>query len=250
MIIARQFLLLSLPLNALITLKTQAQDSTLTRPLPRVLVKFAPLALIDPDATLQAGLEVKVGSRSSVQGEYGDGWPTLTHSNSDHAHTENQRSIHRIRAEWRVYSGRYRTNRRKNAAIKTPFPLGNYLAVEGFYKSVSWTEVDGTIRSQPNEPVKFQSVKVHVPFHRQGYGTHLKVGRQFALSGNRVSTRGQVLIDIYFGAGVRWVNWQYDQNLLKPGEELTHQMHHRSLNNLGTNLIPTLSFGLKLGFAL
>ena len=50
-----------------------AQDSTIQYRSLRVILKLAPLSLLDPDMTVQGGVEVRVSPRNSVQVEAGFG---------------------------------------------------------------------------------------------------------------------------------------------------------------------------------
>lgn len=128
------FLLLAVSVNLF------GQDSTIQYRPVHVVLKLAPLSLLlDPDATIQGGLEVRVSPRNSVQAEVGVGHKGLSVM-VDEKQQFADWSIWRVRSEWRHYTGRYRTNKRKNIHIHSPFPLGNYLAIEGVAKQIKGTK--------------------------------------------------------------------------------------------------------------
>ena len=103
----------------LLTLSAYGQDSTIQYRPVHVIIKLAPLSLLlDPDATIQGGLEVRTGPRSSVQAEVGFGHKGLSVV-TDEKQNFADWSIWRVRSEWRHYTGRYRTSRKKTVHIRS-----------------------------------------------------------------------------------------------------------------------------------
>lgn len=96
------------------------QDSILVYPhSSRTILKLALLSLLDQDATVQAGLEYRTGRQTAVQVELGYGGKNLSPFRSDIKKFVDA-EVWRGRAEIRFYSGRYRTNAKRNDAL-----LGN-----------------------------------------------------------------------------------------------------------------------------
>ncbi|AQG79429.1 hypothetical protein [Spirosoma montaniterrae] len=228
-----------------------AQDSTIAlRYQPRAVFKLAPLAFLEQDATLQAGLEYRTGIRTSVQGEFGYGWKGLSPFETDLDDFVSA-EIWRGRAEVRFYSGRYRTNRRKGIAIRSSYPLGNYWAVEGLYKQINVVKQDNLYSREASSQSSFPGVIIGTQqraISRYVFGSHLKIGRQFSSyePQRRVFTR--TLLDIYFGAGVRWA-----MNDVPPPPNPFPTCgcgFGRSFEQTGTAIMPSLTAGLKFGFAL
>ncbi len=63
----------------LISISAAGQDSSIQYRPVHVITKLAPLSLLlNPDATIQGGLEVRVSPRSSVQAEVGFGHKGLS----------------------------------------------------------------------------------------------------------------------------------------------------------------------------
>ncbi len=235
------FLLLSLmaPL-------ARCQDSTLVYSHPaRFILKLAPLSLLDQDATVQAGLEYRLGQRKSIQGEVGYGWQTLPLLGSD-LRKFAAAEVWRGRAEIRFYSGRYRTNQRQGIAIRSNYPVGNYWAIDGLFKQVNVQTVAqlGRIDVNPPVPIELSGPKL---IRRYVIGSHVKVGRQFAFYDPQRRLFSRVLLDIYAGAGIRLFTNQGADQATDPacGCGIGRSFYYR-----GIGVSPSLSAGLKLGFAL
>ena len=128
-------LLICLPL---LTLAQRMRLDTTIRPLmnhpPGWVAKFSPLHLFDPDNTVQFGLERVLSTRQSVQAEFGYGTGVMNVWRNGGSSRYGQAEHWRGRAEWRFYTNRYRTNRNFGINVRSAAPLGNYLAVELFYK--------------------------------------------------------------------------------------------------------------------
>lgn len=229
----------------------QAQDSTITLRRPyRVVFKLAPLALLDQDATVQAGLEYRTGRRTSVQGEVGYGWKGLSVFTAD-LDQFTDAEVWRARGEVRFYSGRYRTNQRKGIAWRSRYPLGNYWAVEGLYKQINVFKQDNIYSRESSSQTGTYAIigTSQRPISRYVLGGHLKIGRQFSSyePQRRVFTR--TLFDIYVGAGVRWASNRVSPAPFDPYPTCGCGFG-RSLTSEGTVIAPSLTAGLKFGFAL
>ena len=223
----------------LLTRSVSGQDSTILYRAPRVIVKLAPLSLLlDPDATIQGGLEVRVSPRNSVQAEVGFGHKGLSVV-ADEKKNFADWSIWRVRSEWRHYTDRYRTNTRKNIHIRSTFPLGNYLAVEGFAKQINGTKNLVLYDPDPNFPNSQQSISRFV------MGSHLKWGRQIAIPGQSLTNLSRVLLDFYLGVGVRYGITELTPNIDTSGGGFTYDRFKP-----GNRLQPSLALGVKIGFGL
>ncbi|MBD2754200.1 DUF3575 domain-containing protein [Spirosoma validum] len=153
----------------------------------RWVVKFAPLSLLDPDNTVQFGAERLVGQRHGIQLELGYGWQALNAWRSTQNARYSDREIWRGRVEWRYYL--HQTNR----------PVGQYVALEGFYKQVNVRE-NGTIGiGCTTGPCQYYQL-FSAPLQKYVGGGHIKFGRQFVFSADNP----RLLIDLYIGLGVRW----------------------------------------------
>lgn len=218
-----------------------AQDSTVAYDYrPHVILKLAPLSLfLDPDATVQAGLEVRTGQRSSVQAEVGFGRKGLSITSDDKKNFADW-SIWRVRSEWRHYTNRYRTNNRKNIHIRSDSPLGNYVAIEGFAKQINGTKNLVLYDPDPNFPNNQQAIS------RFLWGSHIKLGRQIAIPGSSLNSLSRVLLDFYAGVGFR-----YGITELNPTTE--NQCGCGFVPDRfqpGRSIQPSLTAGLKIGVGL
>ncbi|GAB3643448.1 hypothetical protein [Spirosoma arcticum] len=230
----------------LIASSVMAQDSTIAlRSAPRAIVKLAPLSLLDQDATIQAGLEYRTGVRTSVQAEIGYGWRGLSLFSSD-LNEFVDAEVWRGRAEVRFYSGRYRTNRRQGIRVRSNFPLGNYWAIDGLFKQIN-------VAGRAVQPIDLFSTKAE-PYlglvsSRYVLGTHLKIGRQWAFYDPQRRVFSRTLLDIYLGAGARWstndVRSNSGANMYDCGCGIG-----RSFTDTGSQVTPSITAGLKVGFAL
>ncbi|MCX6215949.1 hypothetical protein [Spirosoma sp.] len=234
----RQRLLL-LPL-LMLALSASAQDSTVRyRYVPRVIIKLAPLSLLlDPDATLQAGLEVRTGQRNAVQGEIGFGHKGLAITSDDKKNFADW-SIWRVRSEWRHYTGHYRTNNRKNIHIRSQFPLGNYLAIEGFAKQINATKNVVLYDPDPNFPNNQEVINRFV------WGSHVKWGRQIAIPSDAPQHLSRVLLDLYIGVGIRYGRTETNSQMSTCGCGIIPSRFQP-----GNSILPSLTAGLKIGIGL
>ncbi len=224
----------------LITTLAFGQDSTVQYQPSRVILKLAPLALLlDPDATIQGGLEVRISSRNSVQAEIGFGRKGLAIMTDDKKNFTNW-SIWRVRSEWRHYTNRYRTNNRKNIHIRSNYPLGNYIAVEGFAKQIDATKNLFSYDGRVSIPNGQQAISRFV------WGSHVKLGRQIAINGTSINSLSRVLLDVYIGAGFRYGNTRatpFNDDICGCGFG-PNRFHP------GKTILPSLTAGLKIGVGL
>ncbi|WP_128543973.1 hypothetical protein [Larkinella soli] len=165
---------------------------------PKWVVKPAPLALFDPHNTIQAGAERLLGGRHSVQGEFGYGWQGIN-LYPDLRDDYDRFEVWRGRAEWRRYSGRYRSHRKPHFAT---VPLGRYIAVEVFYKQISTLQNTAVGRECVDGTCAFFE-RGTFPISRTVWGSHFKIGRQFVMT---MPGDNRWVLDFYMGLGFRSVN--------------------------------------------
>lgn len=162
----------------------------------RINLKFAPLALLDPDATVQGAVEVWVKQRQSVQGEFGYGSDQLRRFGFGPSPWTPNKSI-AGKEVWRVrLEGRYYTS----YFAKHP-QSGTYIAIEGLYKQVNVTSLDTLLGGETIAPVF-----VYAPVTRHVFALHSKVGTQVLFSYNPDSVWSRFFIDFYAGLGIRHIS--------------------------------------------
>ncbi|GAB4033657.1 hypothetical protein [Spirosoma gilvum] len=158
-------------------------------PLPKWVVKFAPLSLLDLSSTVQFAIERTIGQQQSLQLEAGYGtqrmnlWQRSDNTNSRYSQYE----VWRGRAEWRYYWRRFQA------------PVGSYFAVEGLYKQENAFE-NGTVGMGLNAPTgQYEYYQLYsLPVSKAVWALTLKVGRQFPLPFNN-----RFVADFYGGLGIR-----------------------------------------------
>lgn len=233
----------------LMSMSVCAQDSTIRYLRPAlVILKLAPLWLIDNDPAVMGGVEVRTGPRTSVQTEFGyggPGWGTLG-SSYQHAGTW------RIKTELRFYRNQYRTNRQRSSRVSTTYPLGNYQAIEVYAKILNvnhdWNY---------GEPVTGPSVPAvaveprRTLIRRNSLSLTYKIGRQFGWADNAHQGTARLLWDVYAGLGIRLTHQTNDSDWNTPGYSARRVMViFDRFDNNGFKIVPTLTAGIKLGFAL
>lgn len=222
----------------------KAQDTTIRYVRPaNVIVKLAPLWLLDPDPSVMGGLEIRTGARTSIQGEIGYGWPDWNNPGSNNRHA----GTWRFKSEMRFYRGKYRTNRVKNIRIQTTYPLGNYVAVEAYAKLLA---VDHTWRYVDSRAATEQmAVTRQTRFQRNSLSLSVKFGRQVGWTDLAHQATTRLLLDVYGGVGIRFLNQDNKGQWGEPGYQEMSGMFNR-FNANGFVVAPTINLGLKLGFAL
>ncbi|WP_338867904.1 hypothetical protein WBJ53_16095 [Spirosoma sp. SC4-14] len=200
--------------------------------LPRWIVKFAPLSLIDPSNTIQFGVERVVSQQNSLQAEFGYGWQGINAWNRGNETRYSNFEVWRGRAEWRHYWRR------------APAPIGGYTAIEGLYRRDNAME-HGTVGIGSSLDIyQYQYYQMYsLPISNQVWALTVKVGRQFSMSANN-----RLLGDFYMGLGYRTgttsqphrpdgYNYYYPSGLI--------------IDPFNLNRYPNLnaSFGIKVGYA-
>lgn len=181
-----------------------------------------------------------------MQAELGYGWKGLSVFEAD-LDDFVKAEVWRVRNEVRFYSGRYRTNRRRGIAVRSDFPLGNYWAIDGLFKQINLTKSEYDYQpTDTNSPYRYLGL---TNISRYVLGSHLKLGRQYVYYDPRKGVFSRTLVDIYIGAGVRWATNDIYQTVENPSETCGCGIG-RSFTDRGSQLTPSLTAGLKIGFAL
>ena len=155
---------------------------------PKWVIKLAPLALFDPDNTIQLGVERLLGQQHAVQVEFGYGWQGINLWQNSQNRRYSDREVWRGRAEYRYYFNRDAT------------PVGPYVAAEGFYKRVNARESGTTGIGCETGLCQYYRMFT-LPVSKDVWGGHVKIGRQFSISPD-----DRLLIDFYTGLGIRKSN--------------------------------------------
>lgn len=169
---------------------------------PRWVVSLAPLALFDPENTVQVGVERLLGRQYSVLGEFGYGPAALNLWRSEL--TNNVLETWGGRAEWRIYTRRIQSHSRwqpgRIGRTVTRKPLGNYVAFDLFYKQSNASESGSVGRACEDGSCQyFQRFQSRVV--KYVGGGHVKVGRQVLLF--NADDNSRLVMDLYMGLGIR-----------------------------------------------
>jgi hypothetical protein len=204
-----------------------------------VVLKVAPLSLIDLDPTVQVAVEIPLRQKWSIQQEVGYGWPKLDWLKTQDAGLQ-PHSTFRARTEIRYY---FSPDLLRNSNVKKG-PAGFYLSGEGMYKkltaqeSAKWELFSGPVLTGPVSQTKKGTAR-HV------YGLHAKVGFQGAIS----AKNPRLIVDVYVGAGFRLIS------VRQAGQPLDHSLTkgdwvylNRFTPFVGILPKPSLAGGVKIGW--
>lgn len=162
----------------------------------RVILKFAPLSLLDPDATVQGAVEVWIKQRYSIQAEFGYGPDGLRFGGMGPSpwtpnNNLNGKEVWRTRLEGRYYPSPFGKNSRS----------GPYIAVEGVYKQVNVAHLDTLLAGETIDPIF-----VYSPVTRHVFALHGKIGTQFLLGYYSKAILSRLIVDVYAGPGIRYIS--------------------------------------------
>jgi hypothetical protein len=229
-----------LPLNALAQSFLADTLTPVMKHPPHWVVKFAPLALFDPDNTIQFGVERLLGGKHTIQGEFGYGWQAINMYPYRREEYENF-EVWRGRVEWRRYSGRYRSFRKPHYATA---PIGRYFAVETFFKQLTVLDNTAVGRECADGTCAFFE-RGTFPIYRTVWGAHVKLGRQFVLS---IPGKNRLLLDFFIGLGFRSVTPYRFNN--SQNEDVIRSTGLAFWNSQQEGLRPSGTLGIKLGYVL
>ncbi|MBC7919674.1 MAG: DUF3575 domain-containing protein [Ferruginibacter sp.] len=210
-----------------------ADSADASRREPLLLLKFAPLSLLDLDNTFQAGIEYGLANRWSVQTEVGYGTSQTNFLLSRSRRRSRPQAVWRIRSEIRRYF---------NPLVAAAPSLQLYVALEVFYKRVNLPRQTTVGRDcDQGNCAYFEDVQFRV--EKDVLGSHYKVGFQQGMS-------GRLFLDAYVGLGWRFVFvkapdlpgdafFPDDRSIFLPNINPTHPGKYRLLST---------SLGLKVGY--
>ncbi len=191
---------------------------------PVLVLKFAPLSLIDINPTYQGAVEYFFSDKYSLQQEVGYGherWMPFSWEK------KNDEQTWRFRTEFRKYlSPKHGINKYRN-----------YVAYEAMYKHFTYPISETVTTAQVGY---YQNVHYNYQFVRDTYAVHIKFGQEEIRASNFV-------VDAYAGAGFRWYN------VSKVG---SHPSSNGTIDRFETispiqeGLVKAISFslGFKIGF--
>jgi hypothetical protein len=202
-----------------------------TLPMPRFVIKWAPISIIDIDPTVQLGLEYLPGGKWTVQQELGFG--RFQHSGvfSPNGRDIQGKEVWRSRTEARYYLSNYR-----------PRPIGSYIAFEMLYKKVNYKGDERIGRNCENgdceyrETVEYKILKDVVGFHFK-FGVQAPIGKRVAL-------------DFYIGIGGRNANVRTNNKELEAIWKEEHQIMLGNPSRPGSYGLISGNLGFKVGYLL
>jgi hypothetical protein len=178
----------------------------------KLILKLAPLSLIDITPTVQAGIEYLFTSHFGLQQEVGYGNFSYWES----------KQVFRLRTEARYY-------------LSPQNNPGFYLALEGFYK---YLDDSGHYKFFFIFPTREPE-----PEQRSIFGLHFKWGKQLLLGKNWI-------LDMYMGVGFRRAKvhtWQQERtDYEQPGGPLVFPAHYQTYYENW----PSLTLGVKIGYCI
>ncbi len=196
---------------------------------PRLIIKWAPLSLIDPHSTVQLGAEYIMGGSWSIQQEIGYGRNLEVIASEDY----NNREIWRSRTELRKYY--------TDDAFK-PKGTGAYIAFEVLYKRINY-EKEGRIGRDCVDGGCEYAVITDYTLLKDVVGFHGKFGGQFVVE-------KRFVIDVYIGGGLRNITVKAPGYPSNPAMFLDEEMGaiRTNITMPGNHTMISMSGGFKLGY--
>ncbi|WP_461053690.1 hypothetical protein [Spirosoma arcticum] len=176
------------------------QDSV--RRASHVVVKFAPLSLVDIDATVQGAIELPIAAQTTIQLEGGYGWAGLSRSLPREGGITSKQTG-RIRAEGRYYLPR------TASFDDVPYPAGVYVAGEFLGKRISAERTQTAVFPCLVAPCPTNTERATV--NRTVLGGHVKVGYQTGFGRSASAAfdprrkESRIIFDVYLGVGARHI---------------------------------------------
>lgn len=195
-----------------------------------VIIKFAPLALVDFDNAIQFGVEVPLGKGISVQQDLGygpkgiNGWQSTSDNPAE-------KQTFKSRTNLRYY---YLERRRMK-----PYVSAELLLKRVIYSQNKWVGMECSERWGPCNYFENKMIKTR----RMVGAGHAKAGMQFYFS-------SRIALDLFAGVGFRSIKVRSMTSL--PGNVRVPRNDNWFENDTpGTNeFIPSLSLGAHIGFIL
>lgn len=196
----------------------------------RVILKFSPFALIDPDGTYEGAAEWLPTPRRGYQLGFGYGNSTVLPLYG--GYQSSWQEVWRLRAEVRWYRrGGYSPRRTSNP----------YWAVEGLFKRVHVTQ-RGTIGRECADGTCAYFQNLTYRNAKDVYALHGKMGWQLVT--------GRTNFDLFFGAGLRQIE-VYNRGLPADARQpFSRGFRINTWRNDTSVLIPSFTLGWKVGWLL
>ena len=214
-------------------------------PKPAVVLKLAPLTLLELQNTVEMGVEVRMHDRMSIQGQFGyaPDWLIWRSSEQTRQYTDRENWRGRLETRWYVSRSNSPVQPRKGGT----FPLGRYIAIDALYKQLN-AQNTLTIGHQCTFGCAYYEKAVQ-PITRYIGGLGVKFGAQTVIGRRRATDVPSWLLDLYVGFGVR-KGWT-EQAAIQPGDQrFSSGGGFLSIDpfQTSTNLHPNLLMGIKVGF--
>jgi hypothetical protein len=194
---------------------------------PRLIVKWAPLSIIDPHSTVQLGLEYLFAGPWSFQQEIGYGNNFEVISENDYL----DREIWRFRSEIRKYMDDFK-----------PKGRGAYIGFEVLYKRVNYTKEGRIGRDCEDGDCEFFEI-MEYKILKDVIGVHGKFGGQFVID-------NRLVVDIYMGGGLRNITVKSPGYPTNPAMFRDEEIGFIKTNPTmpGNHTLISMSGGFKLGY--
>lgn len=241
--------ILLLLMSMLLTEAGQAQDTVSTNNglSRKVVIKLAPLALINPDPTVQGAVEIRTGPKQSWLGEFGySRFRSAYGGDNQFTHRE----FWRARTEYRWYNRQGRRHRRNWVTRHYQAPVGSYWAAEGLFKQINVLDENTTGHDYSPSLGYAYYEKLQVPVSRFVGAAYGKLGRQVLIP-RADGKPSHFLIDISFGLGIRYIK-VVRYGIPVADEGMAHPVEmgfDNRFNEAFSKFVPDVTIGFKVGYS-
>lgn len=216
----------------------------------RLIVKIAPLTLVDVDPALQAGLEIRILKRLSIQQEVGYGprnwqgpFPDFKPLGTDFltGGWERQESW-RYRTEIRFYPNlHFLFSKIKQRSLLS----GVYIAAEYVYKVVGITKATNSASGGISTSLDYQQ-----DINRSTTAGHLKAGWQVPLSQDKKSPWSHFFLDFYVGGGQRYITIDQTEgpSVVRSNGSVPEAIRYTRFVPNQKGWLPSAASGIKIGW--
>ncbi|MBW8050202.1 MAG: hypothetical protein FVQ77_07665 [Cytophagales bacterium] len=186
-----------------------------------VILKISPLALLEPEGSIQGGIELMLDKNISIQQDLGYVFNSYG-SELGLFYPEIKQGLI-SKTELRFYNKNFNKSDLKPSMKRKR----NYIAPQFLYKHIQYRGYDYSYRNNKNKDI---------------YAAHLKFGRQFIYKNNTV-------LDIFLGFGFRHKvdSWTYTYTSY---DSWTKKSTTETRNYRNEITLPGISAGFKIGLAL
>ena len=171
-------------------------DSILKREPPRVILKLAPLTLLELQNTLEAGVEVRLNRRLGIQGQVGYGPEGIMWQRLPDRYYQRENWRGRLELRW------YRSQPTRQIR-SGQFPVGRYVALDLLYKQLNAVETYTVGRDCPINGGCAYYQRTTNRITRYIGAVSVKWGRQWVIDYRESTADPRWLLDAYVGVGLR-----------------------------------------------